>query len=356
MERNRIMWVDTARCICIYFVIITHLESCTSSLYRFYGPFFLTGFLFLSGYCYKHRDGFLAMLRKKTLQLFIPWLLWGLLSVAFHQLFSGFRKNKDQIMSLGKELKWFFLQVRGINDGPWFFAMLFVSFLLFFFLIRFYEKNKSRRAAAPALLAALGLLYLAGKLYTSLVPPFSYGTNALPWHLEYLPTSLFFMFLGYLYRSSGKSDAAAPPLSRAWIPLVYLALVFAPLLFGQRLRLRAPAAQLYEAVSEYCGVLFVLWLGRLLRPNALTRFMGRNTLLVFPMHVYIYTLFEYALRRFLPETYAAILSGAVSSVVFALVFAFVIACVLILPIMIVNRYFPILAGKAGQKAEKQPVS
>ena len=351
-SRDRILWVDTAKCICIFFVITSHLESCTPLLTRFFTPFFLTGFLFLSGYCYRHRDCFSGLIRKKAAQLLIPWLLWGLLSLTFHQLFSGMRRNSGQIMGFADELKWFFLQVRGINDGPWFFAMLFVSFIPFFFLIRTYERNKNRRRAVRMLLIALGVLYLAGKLYTQLVPPFSYGTNALPWHLESLPGSLFFMFLGYLYRDSGKSGVNTPILSHAWIPVLFLILVFTPLAAGADGILPVPAGQFYEAVSECFGVLSLLWAARHLKPNACTCFIGQNTLLYYPMHVYVYTLLNYVLRRLLPVLYPAILAGTAASSAFALAEAFLISCLLIPPAKFINRYMPILAGKKAGRSVK----
>lgn len=45
----RIEWVDIGKAICIFFILVTHLEARTDTLYSFYSPIYLSGFFFYRG-------------------------------------------------------------------------------------------------------------------------------------------------------------------------------------------------------------------------------------------------------------------------------------------------------------------
>lgn len=334
---KRIEWIDMIKFICILWVITAHLETMTTLLAAFFMRIVLIGFLFSSGYCYKNRNNFGAMLKKKVHQLFIPWFLWGSLSVCFHQLFSSWRKHGSD-MSLGTEIKWFLLQVRGINDSIWFIAMMFVSFIPFYFLIKAYESSPHKARFKWYVLA----LYILGNVYDVYMPAFGYGTNALPWHIEYLPFSVSFMFLGYEYKHVYESRlkrhenllfgiSTAIYLSMSVIAYFFVFPAFFDLW--------------YAMVHQLISIVFLVLLSKKLTPNRYTRFVGQNTLIYFPMHIYIYTLCQPVLWKVIPELYAGILNNVVLSSCFALALAFVISVILIIPAKIVNKYTPFLAGK-----------
>lgn len=63
--KKRIEWVDIGKYICIMFVMLSHLESTTEVLDKFYSPFFLTVFFFLSGYVYRQPSSFKEHMDKK---------------------------------------------------------------------------------------------------------------------------------------------------------------------------------------------------------------------------------------------------------------------------------------------------
>ena len=136
MTTKRIDWVDTVKFICIIFVMLSHLETCTGFWSAFYTPFFLTAFFFVSGYVYKPRAKFSELLYKKFRQLFVPWLIFSVFNLMLSQVLS-FNEHK----SLLNELVWNFLQIRGKGDGIWFVACLFVAFIPFYFFVKLYEKS-----------------------------------------------------------------------------------------------------------------------------------------------------------------------------------------------------------------------
>lgn len=69
---GRIEWVDVGKYICIMFVMLTHLDSGSVILDKFFNPFFLTMFFFLSGYVYKQPQSFKEHIAKKTKGLLVP--------------------------------------------------------------------------------------------------------------------------------------------------------------------------------------------------------------------------------------------------------------------------------------------
>lgn len=135
METKRIDWVDTVKFICIIFVILSHLETCTNFWTAFYTPFFLTAFFFVSGYVYKPSVRFGELLYKKYRQLFIPWLVFSVLNLLLSQVLS-FNVHGPLL----NELMWNFFQIRGKGDGVWFVACLFVAYIPFYFFVKLYEK------------------------------------------------------------------------------------------------------------------------------------------------------------------------------------------------------------------------
>ena len=116
--------------------MLSHLESCTYLLEMLFTPFFLSLFFFCSGYVYKAPKNFGALLHKKFFQLFIPWFVFSVANIIMSQVLSF-----NEHHSLSSELAWNFLQIRGKGDGLWFVSALFVTFIPFYFLIKWYQKK-----------------------------------------------------------------------------------------------------------------------------------------------------------------------------------------------------------------------
>ncbi len=145
-SEKRIIWVDVVKYICILMVMLSHLEVKTALWQVFYSPFFLSAFLFVSGYVYiPEKKGFKKFLYKKFRQLFIPWLIFSLFNIFLSQILS-FNAHRE----LFTELMWNFLQIRGQGDGVWFVAALFVAFIPFYFFINWYESKSDKIGGGTA--------------------------------------------------------------------------------------------------------------------------------------------------------------------------------------------------------------
>ena len=169
---GRVQWIDILKYICIMFVMATHLESNTTFVYIFNKPFFLTGFFFAAGYVYRHKDSFGIFMKKKVKGLLWPWFFFSVFNILLSQVMSF-----NQHGSLLEELKWNFLQIRGVGDGLWFVAALFVAFIPFYFVIERYEKTSMSNFDVASLLFLSSVLAIISKIYVLYLKP-----ELLPWN------------------------------------------------------------------------------------------------------------------------------------------------------------------------------
>lgn len=339
-ESKRIPWVDIAKFICIFFVMVTHIESCTGFLSTFLGYFFMNGFMFLSGYTYKNRGNFIPFIKKKSYQLLLPWFLWGVLSIVFHQCFASVTTGS---VSLFEEILLFILQIRGLKDSVWFLNMMFAAYLIFFFVVRLYE-TKSKKTVFIAVV----LCFILGNIYSQFMPGaiFPWGTNKLPWHLEFMPNAVFFMTAGYIYRNSLEEKVqAAEKRASLYLIFAYFLLVILSMRFDRSGVKSVFFLQIFDPMMSVLGVGFLVCLSKRIKENRFMLFVGQNTLLYFPMHVYVNTIVKVLMRRFFPLFYSGVLASTFASTVFTLVLALFMSVALIIPCMIINRYFPFFAGK-----------
>ena len=348
---KRIVWVDVVKYICILMVMLSHLEARTDVWQAFYTPFFLSAFFFVSGYVYKPKDGFKQFLYKKFRQLFIPWLVFSVFDILLSQILS-FNEHE----SLLTELTWNFLQIRGHGDGVWFVAALFVAFIPFYFFIKWYESRSEKitgggyNKCTVAILIAW-VLSLISVLYTRLLPDgtFPWGSAALPWHIEYIFQAMFYMVLGYIFKQmfEKKLDKWNNRAACLVVCLIYLLLVFIPYVSGITLPMVLDV--LYDYILSIVGIAAVVMIAKRVPSNRYINYVGQNTLIYFALHGKAYSLIQTVLRRFAGGLYATILGNVVLSSVFALLFALLLSVVLIIPALIINKWFPFIMGRKRAK-------
>lgn len=329
MKERRILWIDSLKYICITFVMLSHLETAWALPQVLYTPFFLTGFLFAAGYVYRP-ECFPVFLKKKIRGLLIPWLVFSVGNLALSRVIT-FQPHGP----FRQELMWNLLQIRGEGDGLWFVAALFAAFLPFYGLVCIYDRCRSGKKAHWLLLPVLALA-VAAEAWTELGLPglmLPWQSPALPWHLEYIPQALLFMFLGYLAR-----EREFHPNGRA-AALIWLAL----LLMGEPGGLLP--ALLWRYAIRTVSLTALVALCRILPENRFVKTVGRNTLVCFALHGKLISVMQWALARFAPAAYGSILASAPLSAMLAFALTLTMTAVLLIPIGIIDRYFPFLLGR-----------
>ncbi len=340
MLKQRITWVDTAKYICIIFVMMRHLESNTAFLSTLYTPFFLTVFFFVSGYVYNEKYTFSQFMYKKFRGLFIPWLIFSVFNILLSQIISFNRHG-----SLLTELGWNFLQIRGYGDGVWFVAALFVAFIPFYFIIRWGNKEPDKRQKIVLVLSFV--LSILSVVYTILMDPtlLPWNSMELPWHMEYIYQAMFYMVLGYYFKTNYEIvfDKYNTKRNRIICWCVYLVMVYVPYYANVQLPTFINVA--YQYACQFVGIIAIVSICKVININRYIEYVGQNTLIYFALHGKVYSLIQTVLRRFFSGIYGTVLSNVIGSSLFAVLFAFGLSVILIIPAYIINRWLPFVMGR-----------
>ena len=74
-QQQRIHWVDSARGVCIFFVMMTHADKAELTIFpHFFRPFFLPLFFVVSGYLFNANRNWKDFLQREWRGLIVPYL------------------------------------------------------------------------------------------------------------------------------------------------------------------------------------------------------------------------------------------------------------------------------------------
>lgn len=328
-----------------------HAPSFNGMVDALNAPFYLNGFFFAAGYLYIHREGFGDFVKRKAKQLLIPWAFFSLFIILSAQIVS-FNAHDDLKTSLANNL----LQIRLQGDEMWFVAALFVCFIPFYFLIKWFisAPAKSRKT----IIATVFILFVLSKIFYTLGETEYIGgrSHRYIWHLEYIPRGLFLMFLGYLFRMRWEKtfDEKNTLIFRIFFWAGYLALAIVPQLTHHVFSMHGRIA--YRYISSFIGMTAVISLAKTVKPNRYMRFVGENTITFYGLHGKLQSVLGQVLYRLLGQTYATICWGfeystAVLFAGTALAYGFALfsSVVLIVPAFLLLKYTPVLVGKPPRK-------
>ena len=321
-SNKRIQWVDTAKYICILFVILSHVDSDLSPLIPFYTPFFLKGFFFLSGYVYRAPSSFKRHIEKKTKELLIPWFIWSNVDIILSSIlsFNSHQPLKDELINN-------LFQIRGSGDGLWFINALFVAYIPFYFIIK-----KFKLIYACVVSGALSVICF---IYSSL------GGSPLPWHIEYMFTAAFWMVLGLFFKKMIEPyfDKLNSIANGVVLFLVYIAFVYVDF-------------EIF-VVSSYLntliGILFLIAACKTIKANIYINFVGQNTLAYFAFHGKVISILTHFLPScfiFLPFDFPDRVIGTTISDIVITLFT---SLILIIPTIIVKKIAPWSLGRWATK-------
>lgn len=341
---ERLAWVDTGKFICMFFVMLSHLELHTIGQYFFYSPFFLTGFFFLSGYVYKSAGTFAEHFRKKTYQLLLPWVILSNLNIILRYIISFNEQG-----AFLDELKWNFLQIRGYGDELWFVAALYVAYIPFYFFIK-YLKPKS-------CFVVTALLYIASVIYGRFFPDV-YGniaTNSLPWHLDYIPQAMLFMMLGYFFKELKFETIFRKVSNKKSTVVGVLVYLMLSLLIGKCVRnhiFPVGLELLVNSLLKLLAITTLIMVSQNVKTNKLISFVGRNTLCYFAFHGKVLSAMETGMKVLIPALYVWLTNNTWIAGLAAIAETFIICVVLIVPTMLTNKYFPFCVGKKSTRVKR----
>lgn len=351
MEKKRIEWIDTVKCLCMIAVLVEHVECVPPVWDRFVEPFFLNMFSFAAGYVYLHREGFGAFFGKKVRQLWVPWLFFSTLTILLAHVMS-FHEHESLWLELGKNM----LQIMYLGSEMWYVAALFMAFLPFYFFIAAYERSSLPAGRKTTRLLLLSFVLCFGSYCFSQFAPrdlFPWCRPdlpvTLPWHLEYMFQAMFFMVLGYLFRLRWE-----PSFDRrdGWLSCLLLwgAYLLLDLVLPAVTELSSGAELLLYYPRCFLGCTAVISLSKRLRPNAYTRFVGGNTLSYYGLHGKAESFVQAIARRINEPEYLELVWGDhPEAVLYAVLEGLLVSVLLIPAVWLINRYLPFAVGRKRRK-------
>lgn len=279
---KRIEWIDSLKGFGIFCVTFGHL-SCNYLLETHIYSFHMFLFFFLSGFLHNNSQGsFRKYISKKTKALFVPFMLWNILSCLVGLLL----KN-----TVSETIRLFFL-LDGVicwNAPIWFLLLLFMAEIVFFFIEKYIPYGKY--LSIPVLL----LLWI-----------FASGTNIFL-KLNILPVCLLFYIFGNIFKQFydkynekiiGKYRYAIP----AAVLFFSINIVFG-LVLNERITFTGAnfGNAIYCCLAAIAGVLFYVVLFRtvpFLKANKWLSYLGRNSLIIMATQYWFFAVYDAVSERF----------------------------------------------------------
>lgn len=323
---KRIEWVDALKGYAICMMMFSHMEFAPDFVKNFISPLFLAAFFVAAGYTFHADSDFKTFFLKKCRTLLWPWLVFASFNISLTQILT-FSEQEP----LGKQFLDLFLQIRGQNDGLWFFPCMFAVIILYYILHHLIPNRKLFFALQP-------LLLLIGIFYTLS------GGAALPWHIQMWGAGCFYLSLGYGFRLYEQRLSFLTGKAALLISCVVFT-VTSVLCFY-----RYPDTHInfydygfsipFYFVIMLSGVVFTLSAVRLLPPFRIVQYAGRNSLMYFAFHGKPKRLFTVLFTK------AGLITGNwILDLALALCEVILLSFLLVIPCEIIHRFFPFLLGQ-----------
>lgn len=283
---KRYDFADAAKAVAIYFVIVGHAVSQSTSVFRFLFAFHMPFFFFISGYCMSENSlaaDFGTFVKRRAKKLLIPYALFA---VAGFIIMAVFDSWKPGLSPFEFAMKYVYYTQPPALGQTWFLVALLVTSVLFYCAYRFafHARGKARfirYGAAMLLFAFLGAIVLE-KVN---VPRF----GRLPWKADTALTAVVFMMAGHAVGKTGFPGKTGMPL-RLVLTLILPFIVWAAAVKGNGYVNICDC--IYGNVLLYytgavAGCLWVCLLGKWLEKVRWVRWLGRNSMPIFGIHSFV---------------------------------------------------------------------
>lgn len=286
---NRVVWVDTAKGICILLVVLHHCAQVLQASYplqRDFLTFRMPLYFILSGLFFK-QYGFKTFILKKTNKLLIPYVFFYvvtgvLIPVAVYRLFDH---SIAFYSSYGLEAVLSIFSERIIcNPSIWFLFCLF-EVNMFFYLLFFISGHFKRSGLI------LGLLSLAVGLFGLFL---AYKKINLPFFIDSCFTAIPFFFFGFFLRNHTSILKTGNSKKSVCFSIVFILISMFVIHFfnyGLLSMIENTAGGLKGCAQVYpygiLGTMSVLLLSKMIGKIPILTYIGRYSIIVLCTHIYV---------------------------------------------------------------------
>lgn len=322
MNNKRILWIDYAKAVAIFLVVVGHSFSPTGGgnleIKNFIYSFHMPVFFFLSGYLWKLKEpGFMPYLKSSVKSLLVPYALLNILAAVIMIPLLAISHNYDDITNRALET---LMGGAHCFAGPaWFLWSLFWIRLLMYLG----EKTKT---SLLILIISIAAAYLIG--------------GFVWWDLSSAFAAFPFFYLGYVTKEKSwikgirKSQwvliMCISLLILLWINHINGSVAIYSLTFGKY-------PWLYY-VETFIGITFFISLMNLIakRENRIINTLSRESIMIMALHGAISIYVAAVLSRILP------LSD--TTFVYALLLSTIVVIILYYPCRIIQNKWPVISG------------
>lgn len=292
---NRYLWVDNAKAIAIFLVVLGHFAALDSQVKTLIYTFHLPVFLFVTGFLVSKKLQSLSLAACFKLYI-VPYvrlylglalisiLIWCGFNFVQHGIWVDvFSSITATLYGVHGEQRWFLHP-----NGPlWYFPLLISSLFVFYGVLKL-----------PKLLALACVL-------SYLIFSCQYQGGRLPWCFDVAGIAVFFMYLGamfkrhyatferYLLPSFVKKSASLNSVKVNWVQIslwLVLAAVWMYLaLSNGRTNLNTRElgqSDLIYLCTAFLGTWLTLVIANLIPSNKVMHFLAKHTLIIFSVHIY----------------------------------------------------------------------
>lgn len=338
---TRVSWIDTLRTISIFLVVYIHTGRRPDAIVPYVTPFFMPVFFFISGLFVKESiktKSFLNFAKSRARRLLIPYLTFGIISYLNWFFLTG---RIDGNVELENPIIFFLINtIYGVggykwldyNITLWFFPCLLVVELIFFFLIRL----PSRRI----IVVALFVLSLIGYFYFDF---FNIRNFRLPFGIDIATTAVVFYGIGYFVSPYLLNNNVKLWYTKPFIALAAFCYIIFSNLNGSSAFVIGNFGKnyFYFYLAALSGILFWTQISRVVKPNKILEEIGKNTLVIFPLHLLIFPYFTGILVYLFKIPKDTLDSWSFLGLLYA-----IMAILILIPMSWgLNRYVPFFLGK-----------
>ena len=341
--KQRIQWLDNLRAIAIFFVVLGHTVGLPETAQKLIFSFHMPIFFWISGLFAKdsiRAETLKGFILKRWRKRLIPYASFSVISyVAWFWVFRHFGSQAEMNISPLRPIVGFFYG-NGINDWLvantvlWFFLCLFVTEILFYFVIKV--------PSVIWMVMALAGFSAAGYLDVYFNPPDGFR---LPWNIDIALTTVVFYGAGYLSKGYVLGKSGSSPWR--W-PVMGLSLLLyvAFSLLNSKVALVAGVYGNYAFfyLAGFSGICFWMEVAHAIPPSRLLSKIGKNTLTIFALHLLVFPFITALLVYGFKMPSQLKFESAALSVAYA-----VISILVLLPVSdFINRYLPFMLGEPAK--------
>ena len=346
---HRIVWIDTLKAMAIFLVVIGHTIGLPKPVEQLIFSFHMPIFFWLSGLLAKDtikNTAFATYLRNKARSRLTPYLFFSIIS--YGMWFFLFRHFGTQARLGISPLRTFIgiFYGNGINHWMdhntvlWFFLCLFVTEILFFFIIKIPSRFW--------LIVTLILFSVGGYLDTLLNPPNGFR---LPWNADIALSMVTFYGIGYLCREVVKGGILKRPALQWAIGIICLVCYAACSLTNGKVAVVAGnyGNYFYFYAGALSGIFFWSIMAMQMPPGRLISKIGDSTLIIFPLHLLVFPF----LTAILVYGFKIPSEIKENSILLSIIYA-VVSILILLPVAdVIKKHLPFLIGMS-RKPQTDP--